>query len=187
MKFDKKTPEQRRKFLHICGRFFAIGAIFTLIGFSIPRTQFVEKDFFWQIDPELCIACGLCETDCVLTPSAVKAVHAKKVCGYCDLCGGYYRANVRDLNTAAENLMCPTGAITRTYIEDPYFEYNFIEELCIACGKCVAGCNAFGNGAMYLQIKQELCKNCNECELARICPANAIKRVPISKVYHLKE
>jgi len=187
MKFDRKTPEQRRKFLHLCGRILAAGVILALIGFSIPRTQFVEKDFFWQIDPELCIACGLCETDCVLTPSAVKAVHAKKVCGFCDLCGGYYRSNVRDLNTAAENLMCPTGAIQRRFVEEPYFEYNVIEELCIGCGKCVKGCNAFGNGALFLQIKQELCKNCNECQLAKICPAKAIKRVPVSKVYHLKD
>ena len=183
----KINPEQRRKFLHTCGRFLAIGVVLIFIAFSIPKTKVVEADFFWQIDPELCIACGLCETDCVLTPSAVKAVHAKKVCGFCDLCGGYYRSNVRDLNTAAENLMCPTGSIQRRFIEEPYFEYNVIEKLCVACGKCVKGCTAFGNAALYLQIKQELCKNCNECRLARVCPAKAIRRVSFSEVYHLKE
>jgi electron transport complex protein RnfB len=187
MKINKTNPEQRKKNLHICARFFAIGAILVFLGFSFPKTKVTESDFFWQIDPELCIACGLCETDCVLSVSAVKAIHAKKVCGYCDLCGGYYRANVRDLNTAAENLMCPTGAIQRKFVEEPYFEYTINEDLCIGCGKCVKGCNAFGNGAMYLQIKQELCKNCNECRLAKVCPANAIKRVPISKIYYLKE
>ena len=183
---NKSTPEQRRKFLHAFGRFLAIGAILTVIGFAIPRTQVVEQDFFWQIDPSLCIACGLCETDCVIKPSAVRAIHIKTVCGFCDLCGGYFRSNVMDLTTAAENLLCPTGAIQRRFIEDPYFEYTIIRELCIACARCVRGCNDFGNGAMYLQIQQDLCRNCNECELARICPANAIRRVPMSQSYYLR-
>jgi len=183
---SKTTPEQRRKFLHTIGRFLAIGALFTIIGFAIPRTQAVEAYKFWQIDPNLCIACGLCETDCVLPHSAVRAVHAKLVCGFCDLCGGYFRGNVLDLTTAAENLLCPTGAITRTFIEDPYFEYNIIRELCIACAKCVMGCTAFGNAALYLQIQQDLCRVCNECELARICPANAIRRVPMSQAYYIR-
>jgi electron transport complex protein RnfB len=111
-------------------------------------------------------------------------VHTKQVCGYCDLCGGYYRPNVKKLNTAAENLTCPTGAIQRRFIEEPYFEYSIKEELCTGCGKCVKGCNAFGNGAMYLQIKQDLCKNCNDCNIARMCPESAIKRV--KKPYFLK-
>jgi len=118
--------------------------------------------------------------------SAVKCLHAKKVCGYCDLCGGYYRANVKELNTAAENLICPTGAIQRKFIEVPYFEYSINEALCNGCGKCAKGCNAFGNGSLYLQIKQELCKGCNECQIAKVCPADAIRRVSVSDVYFLK-
>ena len=180
------TPEQRRKFLKICERFLAVSVILTLLVFSYQKTIIKEATYFWQIDPELCIFCGLCETACVLPVSAVKCVHDKQVCGYCDLCGGYYRANVKELNTAAENLMCPTGAIQRKFIEEPYFEYTINEDLCIGCGKCAKGCNAFGNGALYLQIKQELCKQCNECHIARVCPAGAIKRVPVSKVYYLK-
>ena len=42
----------------------------------------------WQIDPQKCTQCGLCATECVLTPSAVKCVHAYELCWYCDLCGG---------------------------------------------------------------------------------------------------
>jgi electron transport complex protein RnfB len=177
------NPEKRKKLLQITARFLAISAILAVIVLSSLKTTVKKTDYFWQIDPELCIACGRCETDCVLPISAVKCVHAKKVCGYCDLCGGYYRPNVKELNTAAENLMCPTGAIQRKFVEEPYFEYTINEALCNGCGTCVKGCNAFGNGAMHLQIKQELCKNCNECHIARACPAGAIKRVPVSKVY----
>ena len=192
MKTNKKTttPEGRREFLKTCARLVAGGTIVALFGVPLRNTiktaKAKETDFFWQIDPTKCTFCGLCETDCVLPMSAVKCVHAVKVCGYCDLCGGYFRANVRDLHTGAENLMCPTGAINRKFIEEPYFEYSINEQLCNGCGKCGKGCNAFGNGAMYLQIKQELCKNCNECQLAKVCPSDAIKRVPIKNAYDLK-
>jgi electron transport complex protein RnfB len=184
---NKANPEERREFLKTCGRMLAIATIPAVVGFTYSNTAKRKyATYFWQIDPDMCIFCGLCETECVLPISAVKCVHAKEVCGYCDLCGGYYRANVRDLNTAAENLMCPTGAIERRFIEEPYFEYNIIEKLCVGCGRCARGCNAFGNGAMYLQIKQELCKNCNECQLEKACPAKAIRRVPMSLAYFLK-
>ena len=181
-----KNPIERRKFLNTCGKVIAGGSILSLFGLSYRKTAVKEAEYFWQIDPQLCTFCGRCETDCVLPTSAVKCVHAVKVCGYCDLCGGYYRANVKELNTAAENLMCPTGAIQRKFVEEPYFEYTIIENLCNACGKCAKGCNAFGNGSLYLQIKQDLCKHCNECQIAKVCPADAVKRVTISEAYDYK-
>ena len=178
----------RKKFLRLCGTIAAGTAVASLTGVSIRRVRAAdEASQFWQIDPAICTNCGKCETDCVLPVSAVKCVHAVKVCGYCDLCGGYYRSNVKELDTAAENLMCPTGAIKRSFVEDPYFEYTIDEGLCNGCGKCAKGCNSFGNGSLYLQVKQELCKNCNECTIANVCPAGAIKRVPDSMVYMLKD
>ena len=116
-----------------------------------------------------------------------KCFHANRVCGYCDLCGGYYRPSVKDLNTAAENQLCPTGAITRKFVEEPYFEYTIDESLCTGCGKCVKGCTSFGNGSLFLQIQQDLCQNCNECQIARTCPSDAIKRVSYNEAYQLKD
>ena len=186
-KRNKTTPEERREFLKTCARLLAGGAIVAISGVSYRKIIAQNANYFWQIDPQKCTFCGRCQTDCVLPTSAVKCVHAVKVCGYCDLCGGYYRTNVKELNTAAENLMCPTGAIQRKFVEEPYFEYTINEHLCNGCGKCAKGCNSFGNGSLYLQIKQELCKNCNECHIAKSCPADAIKRVSTFMAYNLKE
>jgi len=169
------------------GRIIAITVILVLIGFLFQKTVVRDAEYFWQIDPELCTQCGRCETNCVMPTSSVKCVHAYKMCGYCDLCGGYYRTNAKKLNTAAENQICPTGALQRKFVEEPYFEYSVNEKLCIACGKCAKACNAFGNGSLYLQIKQDLCKHCNECHIAKSCPVDAIKRVPASQSIILKE
>jgi Na+-translocating ferredoxin:NAD+ oxidoreductase subunit B len=135
----------------------------------------------WQIDPDRCIACGRCQINCVLDLSAVKAVNCFALCGYCDNCTGYFPTKDYALNTGAENQLCPTGAITRKFIEKkagvPYFEYTIDERLCIACGKCVVGCRLM-NGSLSLQVRHDRCLNCNECSIAVACPADAFRRVP---------
>ncbi len=140
----------------------------------------------WQLDPEKCQQCGRCATECVLGPSAVKCVHGFAMCGYCDLCFGYFRPGANAITSAAENQMCPTGAIKRTFVEDPYYEYVIDESLCIGCGKCVKGCGSFGNGSLFLQVRHDRCENCNECSIARSCPADAYRRVPVEEPYILK-
>lgn len=140
----------------------------------------------WQIDPDKCTQCGRCATHCVLTPSAVKCFHSYSICGYCDLCGGYLRPDAKGRNTGAENQLCPTAALKRKFIENPYYQYTVDEKLCIGCGKCVKGCDMFGNGSLYLQVKHDLCVNCNECAIARACPSDAFRRVPVSDPYLLK-
>jgi electron transport complex protein RnfB len=182
----KNSPVSRRKFLHAMGSAVTGGTILSAFVGLMYRAKGREGSYYWQIDPQKCIQCGQCETYCVLPISAVKCIHANKVCGYCDLCGGYYRSNVKELNTAAENLMCPTGAIERQFVEDPYFEYTINESLCNGCGKCVKGCSSFGNGSLYLQVKRELCKDCNECKIAVACPSGAISRVKLETAYKLK-
>ncbi len=147
----------------------------------------VRKDeTLWQIDPYKCISCGNCATYCVLEESAVKCTHNFETCGYCQICFGFFGAEPADINEAAENQLCPTGAIKRKWIEEPYYEYIIDESLCNGCGKCVKGCNAFGNGSLFLQVKHDRCINCNECAIAAACPSQAFRRVPADKPYLLK-
>ena len=183
----KKDPVDsgRRDFVKACvGGALAVAAAGTTVAAIARRST--RDDMVWQLDPEKCTQRGRCATSCVLKPSAVKCVHAFDVCGYCELCGGYHQPNVRVTDTAAENQLCPTAAIRRTFIEDPYYEYTINEDLCIGCGKCVKGCTSFGNGSLYLQIRHNICVNCNECAIARDCPAKAFRRVPSATPYILK-
>lgn len=153
-------------------------------GLAIGKAT--SGDIVWQLDPELCVQCEKCATNCVLPESAVKCVHSYSMCGYCDLCSGYLEPGARELDTGAEVQLCPTGAIKRTFIEDPYFEYKIDKKLCIGCGKCVKGCGAFGNGSLYLQVQHDLCVNCNECSIARSCPSQAYRQVPAETPYILR-
>ena len=175
---DKKVT--RRGFLHSAVT-LVIGAVG---GTMLSKSS--KANTVWQINPDLCTQCEKCATECVLSLSAVKCVHAYDVCGYCELCGGYSTSDATTLDTAAENQLCPTGAIQRTYIEDPYFEYSIDEEKCIGCAKCVKGCGAFGNGSLYLQVRHDRCLNCNECAIAKVCPSNAFKQVPADQPYILR-
>jgi len=174
----------RREFIKVCARASLGLALTGLAGYAITRIG--TDQWVWQIDPYKCTSCGRCATHCVQNPSAVKCVHAYPLCGYCDLCGGYLKPGHLDRNTAAENQLCPTAALERRYIEEPYYEYKIIEELCIGCARCVEGCAAFGNGSLHLQIRHNLCHNCNQCAIARVCPSNAIIRVPLSEPYIIK-
>ena len=177
----KQPGLSRRSFLKMCG----ISAI-ALAGSAMVYKRKELVATVWQLDPEKCIQCGRCATACVLTPSAVKCVHCFARCGYCDLCSGYFVQKPVALDTGAENQLCPTGALKRTFIEDPYFQYTIDEKLCIGCGRCVKGCADFGNGSLFLQIRHSRCKQCNECAIAVACPASAFKRVPVTNPYLMK-
>ncbi|MCK5804674.1 MAG: 4Fe-4S binding protein [Lentisphaeria bacterium] len=171
-------PRNQRRFFLRC----LVGlAGTTVAGFAAKRAT--PQQTVWQIDPSKCTSCGKCATECVLAVSAVKCIHTFEMCGYCKLCFGYFESDAPALNSGAENQLCPTGAIQRHFIEEPYYEYTIDESLCIGCAKCVKGCNAWGNGSLHLQIKQDLCLHCNECTIARACPSNAIVRRPASRPY----
>lgn len=184
----KKSPDnkanKRRDFIRSTARLTLALGIGGVSGLALSKST--KEEWVWQIDPFECTQCGRCAEECVLTPSAVKCVHAFDLCGYCDLCGGYFKPGVIDLHTGAENQLCPTAAIKRDFIEEPFFEYTIDEDLCIGCGKCVKGCSAFGNGSLHLQIRHDLCLNCNQCAIARLCPSDAITRAPANKPYNFK-
>jgi len=181
---DQGNKIDRRKFLNNgirAGIAIGVGGI----GYGLLKNAF-SGELVWQLDASKCIQCGRCATSCVLTPSAVKCIHVYAMCGYCDLCGGFFRPETKQLNTAAENQLCPTSALKRKFIEEPFFEYDIIEDLCIGCGKCVKGCESFGNGSLQLQVNHKLCKNCNQCAIARVCPSEAFSRVPAKNPYLFK-
>ena len=163
------------------GSVLAAGSVFAILGRQPARAGMV-----WQIDPDLCTQCGKCATTCVLQPSAVKCVHTYAMCGYCKLCFGLLKDKRTGNTTSVENNRCPTDAIKRIFVEDPYYEMHIEENLCIGCGICVKGCTRFGNGSMYLQIRHDRCVNCNECSIARECPAGAISRVAVGAPYRFK-
>lgn len=180
----KEGKESRRDFIKKVARYSAVGIVGGTALYALKNAT--SKDLVWQIDPFKCTQCGRCATHCVLNTSAVKCVHAFVLCGYCDLCGGYLKPDSKERTTAAENQLCPTSALKRVYIEDPYYEYQVDEELCIGCAKCVAGCSSFGNGSLHLQINHDICTNCNQCSIARVCPSDAINRTTSDEAYKIK-
>ena len=163
-------------------------AVATVAGRAVRRPA-AGSHMVWQVDPAKCTQCGRCATECVLQPSAVKCVHAFAMCGYCKRCFGFFQPDTlqQQLNEAAENQLCPTNAIRRTFVEDPYFEYTIDEPRCIGCGLCVKGCGSFGNGSLFLQVRHDRCMNCNACRIAETCPAQAISRVSADTPYMLKD
>ncbi len=185
MMSENKNNINRRHFLKDGVWATCLAGLAGLGGFLLSKLK--KNNTVWQIDPYVCVACGNCATYCVLEDSAVKCVQIYEMCGYCDFCTGYLEPDPTALDTGAENELCPTGALKREFVEDPYFEYNVDESLCNGCGKCVKGCTIFGNGSLFLQVRHDRCLNCNECSIAAACPSGAFKRVPANEPYLLKK
>jgi len=183
-----RGPEEgrltRRGFLTAVGRGGALMAVGAAGGALALRAAGGET--VWQIDPFKCTQCRRCQTECVLDPSAVKCVHDFSMCGYCRFCFGFFLTDPVALDEGAENQACPTGAIQRTFVEDPYYQYTIDRELCIGCAECVKGCNQFGNGSLYMQVLHDRCLNCSECAIAAACPADAFVRLPAERPYFIK-
>ncbi len=186
---DRELPRSeisRREFVTKLGRGVSACAVGGLGGVLLAQASSEPEEYVWQIDPFKCVQCGQCQTMCVLDQSAVRCVHDFPMCGYCRFCFGFFRDDALKLDEAAENQACPTAAITRTFVEQPYYQYTIDKDLCIGCAKCVKGCNQFGNGSLYLQVQQDICVNCSECRIAVACPSDAFVRLPADQAYFVK-
>lgn len=187
---NEASQKDRRSFMADAARVSAIVGAATFGGFLAGRKSHAAE-VRWQIDPDKCVGCGKCASECVLDESAVKCIQMFDMCGFCDLCTGYFDPHYEQpLNTAAENHLCPTNAVIRTFIEtqagNKYYEYTIDVEQCIGCAKCVKGC-ALMNGSLYLQVMHDRCVNCNECAIAVACPSHAFVNVSAEKPYRLKK
>lgn len=171
----------RRKFLSRVGR--GVGLVVIGAPAAVLAARAVREDYVWQIDPNKCLQCGNCQTNCVREQSAVRCVHVYAQCGYCEPCFGYFRTEAARHHEGGENQRCPVGALKRSFVEEPYFNYDVDQSRCIACGKCVKGCVQFGNGSLQLQIIHDLCLHCNQCSIALVCEGKAFVRIPRSQAY----
>jgi electron transport complex protein RnfB len=179
---SKKEHLTRQEFIAQCGRGFGLLLLGGTAGLLGARS--VRSGTVWQIDPNKCNQCGQCATHCILDQSAVRCFHTYHMCGYCELCTGFFEPQPNALNEAAENQACPANAIVRRFVEDPYFEYTIDEALCTGCARCVEGCVKFGNGSLYLQVRHDICVNCNKCSIAAACPSDAFIRLPANDPYY---
>jgi electron transport complex protein RnfB len=185
----EEGARDRREFMGDAARYVAVAATGSVAGFLVGRRG-TAGETRWQIDPDRCVSCGNCATYCVLNESAVKCLQCFDMCGYCDICTGYFSPDYLELNTAAENQLCPTAAIERVFVEEKagqkFYEYTIRASLCIGCGKCVKGCGLM-NGSLYLQVMHDRCVNCNECSIATACPTQAFQLVPANRPYLMKQ
>ncbi len=133
------NPNRRRFVLHSLRATGVLACLAWVDTWSAGKPA--SKNWSGKSIPPAAIACGNCATQCVLDESAVKCVHNFGMCGYCNLCTGYFEPNASSLPPARKTSFAPTGAIIRQGVEDPYYEYRIDEPLCIGCGKCVKGCN----------------------------------------------
>jgi electron transport complex protein RnfB len=83
MKEGKNKYQSRRDFVKSAGKLVVVLPLIVIPAFLLKKTNI--SGYVWQIDPFKCTQCGQCKTNCVMTPSASKCVHAYRMCGYCDL------------------------------------------------------------------------------------------------------
>ncbi len=190
---EKKDKPTRREMLRTTARTataLALGGSAVFLTFKSSRAD------VWQIDTLKCVNsqlgatdvpyCDLCATDCVLALSAVRAVNDFSKCGRCYICPAYYDIMSEvDEQGLPSQILCPRDAIERKPIgdidpDDPannFYEYTINNDLCDGCGKCVMGCKEpAGLGSIRLEVRYDLCLECNRCAISAVCPEDAYVR-----------
>jgi electron transport complex protein RnfB len=194
---DKKTKFTRREVLGHAARG---AALVGLGGTAYVLALKANKTYAWVIDPDKCIdsrlgavgveVCELCATECVLTLSAVRAVNYFKECGRCYICPAYFKiTSAVGPDGLPSEKVCPRDAIHREAIgwidpDDPannFYEYTIDEEKCNGCGRCVLECKEpAGLSSIRLEVRHNVCLDCNRCTIAAACPEDAYERRPPS-------
>ena len=159
-----------------------------------------HKSYAWVIEVHKCInsklgalgveICERCATDCVITLSAVRAVNRFSACGRCYVCPAYYKiTSAVGPDGLPSEKVCPRDAIERKAIgwidpEDPannFYEYVIDEKKCNGCGRCVMECKEpAGLSSITLEVRHNVCLDCNRCSIAAACPEEAFDRLPPS-------
>jgi Na+-translocating ferredoxin:NAD+ oxidoreductase subunit B len=182
---DKRSS--RRNFLKGCARVAGAAAVVAMGSKLVARA---DSDKVWQLDAQTCNFCGRCATTCVRKQSAVRAVNDFTRCGYCYICPAYFDTST-DANPDGtfNKLVCPQNAMRRRLVGKPdpadpnnnYYEYTIDHSKCNGCGLCVKNCQPpSGNAALHLEVRHDLCRDCNQCSIAAACPPQAFYRAPLS-------
>jgi electron transport complex protein RnfB len=155
-----------------------------------------QKTYAWVIDADRCVnsrlgalgveVCELCASECVITLSAVRAVNEFSKCGRCYICPAYFKiTSAVGPDGLPSEKVCPTDAIKREAIgwidpDDPannFYEYTIDERLCNGCGRCVMECKEpAGLSSIRLEVRHDVCLDCNRCSIAQACPDEAYER-----------
>ena len=174
--------------------------LLVLGGAVVYLTKKAGADGAWAIDPTKCVnirlgatgveVCERCATNCVLPLSAVRAVNEYSKCGRCCICPAYFDVKSEiGRDGLPTGKLCPRDAIERVAIgdvdpDDPlnnFYDYHIDETLCNGCGMCVMGCKEpAGLSSIRLEVRHNLCVDCNRCAIAMVCPDDALARKPCS-------